>query len=727
MTDPDTQALGNRYGALSQAQDYSHASWWSGAAATFGGSWDEGVGIGAASRIANQTAADAAQLGSYDEFGMYIPGDEPSRRTVSSEEASRQAREMGVNSLNFGGTNHTPEAVDLMINGELERRKRGDMVASSGISFLPRAAIGLAAGIADPLNLALAFTPIAPEVLTARVAAAATVPARIGARIAVGAVEGAGGAATLEPLNALATTQEGRDYGVANALTNLLYGAGFGAALHPLIGAVGDVWQSRLNATKPGLPGPGDIAARLHTEAHEQVLQATARDLIAGEPVRAGDAIKEIATAGSLRETASAEAARLLTEEEARAPLSEAAPSQLTPEEATNRKLELQAASTREEELLKDFTGNSNAVRQAGRKLEAMRRLIDDQAPNVAATGQYYIEQFQKMFAKFELSSDDFLKYVDLLVKSKRAKIIDEETGKPFKLTKKRIEDEKAPGTFIRFTDKASPRPDVPLPYERDALRAREQAIRPTTPTPSTTGLTEGLGSMGAGIGENLRNQLWASFQAGKEAMSGVRDPVLVAAAANKASIKSRGDFDKFLVTYTNKGRTTAPTPEQPSSVIASLARQEPELAKQVLVSSALRRDGPEVGNIAERNAWWMERLKAVSDRKKKTPEAQAEADYTKQMRTEAGVKAKTTHEHAARRIAEYEREVVAAERTSAPDPEPAVRDDPLEDETDFLRSMTEEHRNDPDYKLESAQIAAENEKVLSEIDTFTACLLGED
>lgn len=650
MIDPDTQALGNRYGALSQAQDYSHASWWSGAAATFGGSWDEGVGIGAVSRIANQTVADAAQAGSYDDFGMYVPGDEPSRRTVSSEEASRQAREMGVNSLNFGGANHTPEAVDLMINGELERRKRGDVIASSGISFLPRAAIGLAAGIADPLNLALAFTPIAPEVLTARVAAAATVPGRIAARAAVGAVEGAGGAALLEPLNALATTQEGRDYGVANALTNLLYGAGFGAVLHPLIGAVGDVWQSRLNATKPGLPGPGDIAARLHTEAHEQVLQATARDLIAGEPVRAGDAIKEIATAGSLRETASAEAARLLTEEEARAPLPEATPSQLTPEEAANRKLELQAASTREEELLKDFTGNSNAVRQAGRKLEAMRRLIDDQAPNVAATGQYYIEQFQKMFAKFELSSDDFLKYVDLLVKSKRAKIIDEETGKPFKLTKKRIEDEKAPGTFIRFTDKASPRPDVPLPYERDALRAREQASKPT-----------------------------------------------------------------------------APATEQPSGVIASLARQEPELAKQVLVSSALRRDGPEVGNIAERNAWWMERLKAVSDRKKKTPEAQAEADYTKQMRAEAGVKTKTTHEHAARRIAEYEREVVAAERTSAPDPEPAVRDDPLEDETDFLRSMTEEHRNDPDYKLESAQIAAENEKVLSEIDTFTACLLGED
>ncbi len=164
-----------------------------------------------------------------------------------------------------------------------------------------------------------------------------------------------------------------------------------------------------------------------------------------------------------------------------------------------------------------------------------------------------------------------------------------------------------------------------------------------------------------------------------------------------------------------------AGNPVNAGSVIARAAAEDPKLARQVLVSAAMKKDGPELDDIAARQDYWLERLKSAADRRAKKGDEAAEADYTRKMLAEAKVKPKTNHRHAARIIAQYEREVRGAERIQ-PDPLPP---------SDPIAQVTEEFQLTPE---QTAELEAERgfindmlKRETSEIETYAACLFGDD
>lgn len=99
----------------------------------------------------------------------------------------------------------------------------------------------------DPLNVASAFIPVLGELRYAKLLAGAgeSAFARAGVRASVGAVEGAVGQALLEPIDWMSHTQDGRDFGMADVLHNIMFGAVLGGTLHTGGGAISDVYRAR--------------------------------------------------------------------------------------------------------------------------------------------------------------------------------------------------------------------------------------------------------------------------------------------------------------------------------------------------------------------------------------------------------------------------------------------------------------------------------------------------
>jgi hypothetical protein len=94
-----------------------------------------------------------------------------------------------------------------------------------------------------------------PVVGEARYAAmlgrAASPLGRAGVRAGVGAVQGAAGAAILEPLPLLAARQDQTEYGLSDSLANIALGGLLGGGLHSVGGAVSDAMRRRIATETP--------------------------------------------------------------------------------------------------------------------------------------------------------------------------------------------------------------------------------------------------------------------------------------------------------------------------------------------------------------------------------------------------------------------------------------------------------------------------------------------
>ena len=112
--------------------------------------------------------------------------------------------------------------------------------------FTSAAGVGamIAGSALDPLNVASAFIPVVSEARYAQWLARAGTGAfaRAGVRAGAGALEGAAGAAILEPINIAGSQSEQRDYGLMDSFLNVTVGSVMGGGLHMLGGAVGD-WR----------------------------------------------------------------------------------------------------------------------------------------------------------------------------------------------------------------------------------------------------------------------------------------------------------------------------------------------------------------------------------------------------------------------------------------------------------------------------------------------------
>lgn len=185
MQDFQTQA--DRF--LTAETPQPQASWASGAAAAFAESWEAGP-LSSIGRSLELSAAEHG-VGAYGRWTGPMPRPQPSA-VIPAELAKAKAKEAAV-TVDFGDADISEEAVKIMIDRAVERKRRQEITSSSGIGWGTQLAAGFAAGVADPINLLAAFIPVAPGAMLARIAAAETMAGRAGYRALAGTVEGAAG------------------------------------------------------------------------------------------------------------------------------------------------------------------------------------------------------------------------------------------------------------------------------------------------------------------------------------------------------------------------------------------------------------------------------------------------------------------------------------------------------------------------------------------------------
>lgn len=188
------------------------------------------------------------------EMGIPPTYEGPRSRMIPKREANERAKDLG---LTFD--RDTPEeVVELLIARRRERlaaetvyrraRLEGYGVGRAALSVLTEFAVSAA----DPINIASAFVPV---VGPARMAAWSARLGRGGAALARGSIEGAVGAALVEPIVAANALEEDPDYGLGMSVANIAFGTALGGGLHWL--------GSRLRPARRSDPGPApDAPAR---------------------------------------------------------------------------------------------------------------------------------------------------------------------------------------------------------------------------------------------------------------------------------------------------------------------------------------------------------------------------------------------------------------------------------------------------------------------------------
>lgn len=171
-------------------------------------------------------------------------------------------------------------AVSIMVRRKQEEIARNAFIDRAPGGFWYGAAsfaTQLAVSATDPLNVASAFIPVVGE---SRFAIWSARYGKTAARALTGTVEGAVGAAVIEPINYGAATYLGDDYTMADSIMNVALGGVLGGGLHVGFGAISD----RLS--------------RLAPETREATLRGAIANMAEGRPV---DIDHIIATDGSPR------------------------------------------------------------------------------------------------------------------------------------------------------------------------------------------------------------------------------------------------------------------------------------------------------------------------------------------------------------------------------------------------------------------------------------------
>lgn len=143
--------------------------------------------------------------------------------------------------------------LDVIIERKREEVQRRAVRQAAPDAWAPLGlAVGLGTSLIDPINIASAFFPVVGEARALSLLGKASGAwGRAGVRAGIGAVEGAAGAAVVEPLIAATRFQEQADYDKTEALINIGFGAIFGAALQPTAGAIGDHLRAKAGQRQP--------------------------------------------------------------------------------------------------------------------------------------------------------------------------------------------------------------------------------------------------------------------------------------------------------------------------------------------------------------------------------------------------------------------------------------------------------------------------------------------
>lgn len=181
-----------------------------------------------------------------DLVGVTAPRRAPTTSLLTADEARARVSESGL-PLKIDG-DIREGALNILMERKRAEIERQVILGSGPRGSAPVAILaGFAASAIDPLNIASAFIPVVGEARYARMLErAASAGSRFGVRAGVGAVEGAAGAALLEPLVLAASRQDQADYDMSDSLLNVAFGSVLGGGLHSLGGAISDLRRGRL-------------------------------------------------------------------------------------------------------------------------------------------------------------------------------------------------------------------------------------------------------------------------------------------------------------------------------------------------------------------------------------------------------------------------------------------------------------------------------------------------
>ena len=154
-----------------------------------------------------------------------------------------------------------------------ERRKLILSRSRGGVGLgVTQFGVGLVASMLDPINVASAFIPGG---VAGRMGMSLSRAATTGARLRRGAVEGAIGAAAVEPIvYGAARLEQDADYTLADSMLNITFGTVLGGGLHAIGGKIGDA----LSRAKP--------------ETREALLKSALAQMVDGRKVEVEPLIK---------------------------------------------------------------------------------------------------------------------------------------------------------------------------------------------------------------------------------------------------------------------------------------------------------------------------------------------------------------------------------------------------------------------------------------------------
>jgi len=204
----------------------------------------------AARRIGELNRAEQGDVISpaYPAYGIPERRAEPETPLLTAEQARARIKEEGLD-LTVDDAGIRAGALDILIERKREETKRKFILDNAPASTVPvQLLAGFAASALDPINVASAFVPVVGEARYASMLARAgqSVAARAAVRAQVGAIEGAVGAAMVEPLILYASAQDQADYDLTNSLLNVAFGSALGGGLHSAGGLIGDLRRGNL-------------------------------------------------------------------------------------------------------------------------------------------------------------------------------------------------------------------------------------------------------------------------------------------------------------------------------------------------------------------------------------------------------------------------------------------------------------------------------------------------
>lgn len=205
---------------------------------------------GSARRIAELRNAQNGEilLSADPRFGTDEIRAEPATPMLSADEARQRVADAGVD-LSIDDNEIRSGVLDILIERKQAEAKRQMVLENAPASTMPiQIAASFAASALDPINIGAAFIPVYGEARYAALMARATTrTARFAARARVGAIQGAAGAAIVEPLPLYASAQDQADYDMTDSLSNIAFGGVLGGGLHSIGGLVSDLRRKSLS------------------------------------------------------------------------------------------------------------------------------------------------------------------------------------------------------------------------------------------------------------------------------------------------------------------------------------------------------------------------------------------------------------------------------------------------------------------------------------------------